>query len=280
MKRINRMVLLPTLSMEEAQERFQRRYLSRADYDTVVDRDTRGTLPDGEPKFVFLKNVLGSPEAVERASTVLRTLPFNDVRSSLRRHALRGSKGRELVLGWLNDSRTGPRLAARTWCRPDVYWWLLWPLLASMGTLFREYLPVPWKQQATAAQRNGERVVGVELQSLVGAKGVSLAKADGTSRPVKKSDVPVPLFSTITVNMNALFRSHADAKNESGFACITTFGDFSSGDLCLPRLRVAFPIRPGDVLIVDSNREQHGNIAPLVGTRISAVAYLRKMPSG
>jgi hypothetical protein len=42
-------------------------------------------------------------------------------------------------------------------------------------------------------------------------------------------------------------------------------------------LRVAFPLSPGDLLIADNNNEQHGNIGPLAGNRISVVAYLRTM---
>jgi hypothetical protein len=49
------------------------------------------------------------------------------------------------------------------------------------------------------------------------------------------------------------------------------------GYLCLPRLRVAFDILPGDLLIADTNHEQHGSISPRTGTRISVVAYLREL---
>lgn len=274
---MRRVVVRPTLSLEDAEQRFQGKYLSGADYDTVVERDTLGTLPNGEPKFVFLRNRLDSPEGMEQAYSSLRTLPFNDVRSSLRRRALQGSKGKELVLGWLDDSRTGPRPATRTWWCPTVYTFVLWPLLASMEALLREYLPTHWKEQTVAARRNGERLIGTELRTLVGAKGVFLVQADRTRRPINKRDIALPVFSTITVNKNAIFRSHADAKNESGLACITTFGDFVGGDLCLPRLRVTFAIRPGDLLIADTNREQHGTVNSLAGTRISVVAYLRSM---
>lgn len=278
MRRLKRIILRPTLTMEEAEQKFGERYLTRADYDSVVEQSAIGTLPDGEPKFVFLRNVLASGDRCKSAFNVLRTLPFGDVRSSLRRRALQGSKGKELVLGWMDDSRTGPRLAARTWSHPTVYWQLLWPLLSGMGTLYREYLPAQWEEQVAAARRNGERLIGVELQTLVDAKGVWRIQDDGKRRrPIRKRDIPLPVFSTVTVNANAFFRSHADAKNESGLACLTTFGSFAGGELAFPRLRVAFNIQPGDLLIADTNREQHGNIAPLRGTRISVVAYLRKM---
>jgi len=62
-------------------------------------------------------------------------------------------------------------------------------------------------------------------------------------------------------------------------ACLAAFGEFSGGYLCLPRLRAAFRLQPGDILIADNNHEQHGNIGPLVGERMSVVAYLRLLRS-
>ena len=88
--------------------------------------------------------------------------------------------------------------------------------------------------------------------------------------------IPGTMFSTVTVNQTALFRSHADGNNlASAMGCLAAFGSFSGGDLCFPRLGVSCPIRPGDLLIGDTNREQHGNIGPLVGSRISVVTYMR-----
>jgi hypothetical protein len=48
----------------------------------------------------------------------------------------------------------------------------------------------------------------------------------------------------------------------------------------LPRLRVAFRLRPGDILIADTNREQHGNVGPIAGERISVVGYLKDLSGG
>jgi hypothetical protein len=81
----------------------------------------------------------------------------------------------------------------------------------------------------------------------------------------------------VEINKGVLYQSHADAENEGGLACLAAFGDFDGGYLCLPRLRVAFDLRPGDLLIADNNREQHGNIGPLLDDRLSVVAYLRDL---
>ncbi len=88
--------------------------------------------------------------------------------------------------------------------------------------------------------------------------------------------IPGTMFSTLTVNRTALFRAHEDGNNlPGGLACLVAFGDFVGGDLCFPRFGVSCPIEPGDLLICDSSQEQHGNIGPLSGQRISIVAYMR-----
>jgi hypothetical protein len=88
--------------------------------------------------------------------------------------------------------------------------------------------------------------------------------------------IPGTMFSTVTVNRTALFRAHEDGSNlPGGLACLAAFGDFAGGDLCFPRFGVSCPIEPGDLLICDSSQEQHGNIGPLSGQRISIVAYMR-----
>ena len=88
--------------------------------------------------------------------------------------------------------------------------------------------------------------------------------------------VPGTMFSTITVNRTALFRAHEDGNNLAGaLSCLAAFGNFSGGELCFPRFGVSCPLEPGDLLIGDTNREQHGNIGPLTGNRISVVTYMR-----
>src|SRR5207248_61968 len=117
-------------------------------------------------------------------------------------------------------------------------------------------------------------LVGAELRSLVGE---AVIQEDGKKRRLQESDIPRSIFSTITINKTVRFPSHADAKNESGLACLMVFGKFAGGDLCLPRLRVAFRLRPGDILVADNNQEQHGNTSGPIGERISVVAYLRQL---
>ena len=52
---------------------------------------------------------------------------------------------------------------------------------------------------------------------------------------------------------------------------MTAAGDFSGGELVLPRFRIAFALRPGDLLIFDAE-EVHGNL-PIIGERVSLALY-------
>lgn len=156
----------------------------------------------------------------------------------------------------------------------DQYIGLL-PLVAYFKGAIQKYLPEYWEQQVVVAKGNGHMRLWADLYE----PGPALDKMLET---IHKDNAELraalsPIFSTLTINKSAIFRSHADAKNEGGLACLAAFGRFIGGDLCLPRLRVAFNLKPGDILICDNNREQHGNIGPLTGTRISVVCYLRAM---
>ena len=55
---IKRIVIQPTLSQEEAEREFKGKYLDRSHYELRVSENMMGVLPDGEPKFVFLRGVI------------------------------------------------------------------------------------------------------------------------------------------------------------------------------------------------------------------------------
>jgi hypothetical protein len=263
-------VFRPELSLDEAEKKFEGTYLDRSHYDPLVSDSLIGVLPDGEPKFLFLSGVLRQPQMMwER----LRALPFAQGRRC-RSFRLQGSKGGELVLGWIEDVQPGSgqqiRLTRPAVKHPVEYGFFLVPLLGSVSGILKDCLPAYWREQEARAKRNGQRVIGPVWHE---RDNVRVVGGDKLTR----ENTDYPLFSTATINKNLLFSAHADAKNESGLACLMAFGRFAGGDLCLPRLRVAFRLRPGDILIVDTNREQHGNIGPIVGERISVVGYLKDL---
>lgn len=267
--KLKRRVIQPTLSLEEAGREFKGKYLNRSHYDLRVAENMMGVLPDGEPKFVLLRGVL-PPDEVESTWQQLKRISFNRATHS-RRPGLRGGAGGEIALGWFNQPH--PRQLAPTDKCIEQYIHLL-SLVGRFTSAIQSCLPEYFEQQVELAAGNG----GMRLWADFFEPGPALDRA----LEVIKNDPDLrkslcPIFSTLTINKSAIFRSHADAKNEGGLACLAAFGRFTGGDLCLPRLRVAFDLKPGDILICDNNREQHGNIGPLSGTRISVVCYLRSM---
>jgi hypothetical protein len=255
---MNTISLQPICSVEQAnkparQGGFQGTYLRSEDYSCRVTESTTGFV-DKELKFVFLRNVL-SPSGVQTAGKILRRLRFGNVRQS-NRTFLRRSYGGEMVIGYLPSPV--PRITRPTIRFPRAYIGAILPLCLTMQQLLTEHWPRAAEEQLRLASENGRWLIGSELRMFTPA-------------------IPISLYSSVTINDTVLFPSHVDSKNLSGPSCLTAFGSWTGGSLCFPRLRVAFAIQPGDVLIADTVTEQHGNIGPLGGARISVVAYLRRI---
>jgi hypothetical protein len=79
-----------------------------------------------------------------------------------------------------------------------------------------------------------------------------------------------------TVYINGIRTAyHTDSGNLRGvMSAITPLGNFTGGELVLPRWRVAFAYKPGDVLFLDP-QQLHGNL-PVHGDRLGAVFYCEK----
>jgi len=179
----------------------------------------------------------------------------------------------------MNEGGKPRRTAADDWY-PGLAGFVFWPLLCQASEAMKKHAPAVWKDHVERASKNGKRLIGGGFWMYKpGMDGVRIATPNGGWRKIRPSDITLPLFSTVTINRNTTCRSHTDARNAHGLSCLTTFGRFAGGILCFPRLRVAFDVQPGDLLIADTNREQHGNVGGRVGDRISVVGYLRELDS-
>jgi hypothetical protein len=79
-------------------------------------------------------------------------------------------------------------------------------------------------------------------------------------------------FSTIYLARNLRTAYHRDSGNLKGvLTALMPMGNFTGGELVIPRWRIAFPLRPGDLLLFDP-QQLHGN-RPIHGERISAAFY-------
>ena len=265
---MKRWQLTPSHSPVAARKRWEhtKDFLSAADYDLLVEENSIGTV-DGETKFVFLRNAFAFADE------------FYGALSQLKFKQSKRAAGQDLLFGYYWDRRNSahPTLTIPTAQHQLFYDTALAALLDWMGTQVKRHLPEYWKEQRqsatlTAYDHRPHNAMWDALASKLAGK-LSVEQWDD----LEAHKLNEPIFSTVTINRSAPFLPHCDAKNEGGLACLMAFGEFSGGDLCLPRLRTAFRLRPGDLLIADNNREYHGNVGAIYGDRISLVAYLRRL---
>ena len=80
------------------------------------------------------------------------------------------------------------------------------------------------------------------------------------------------VFSTIYLAKNFRTAYHTDSGNLLGvMTALMPMGNFTGGELVLPRWRIAFALKPGDLLLFDP-QQLHGNL-PFEGKRLSAAFY-------
>ncbi len=330
---VKKLTLEPLCSLSEAKERFEGLYLDSSHVKLRLSESTQVLTPEGETKFVFLKNVL--PEAVVASAwRTLQKIRFRPSKDS-RRKALRGSGGGEQLFGWIEWPQKGGGMAPMLTADTREQWpefRALWPLLYFIQYWLWKQLPEVADKQMASATAARESFVDYIFRNFFQEADTKFSPSreecmelyrqlekdnpaefekwfaqtfahfnpeyfdalTGVAEPAKHGvkaaitpgrehgkamigyTIPGTMFSTVTINQTALFRSHADGNNLAGaLGCLAAFGTFSGGDLCFPRFGVSCPFQPGDLLIGDTNREQHGNIGPLVGSRISVVTYMR-----
>ncbi len=239
-------MLQPVCSPEQANKPaseggFRGLYLRPQHYDFRVTASAIGMLAS-EQKFVYLKNIL-APAGVALAARTLERLQFGRGRRLFQ--TFHTTFGGDMVMGYLPRPA---RLTVATRRNARAYSNVTLPLCLTLQQLLTEYWP-------DALPREPDRWrIGAELRNF-------------------SNILPLPVFSTLTINHSVIFSSHTDPRNSQGPSGMAAFGRWFGGELCFPRLRVVFPLEPGDVLLADTRGEQHGNVGPLAGTRISTVAY-------
>ena len=80
------------------------------------------------------------------------------------------------------------------------------------------------------------------------------------------------VFTTIYIAKNFRTAFHPDTGNLPGMSALMPMGKFTGGELVLPRWRIAFAFKPGDLLFFDSRQHLHGNL-PFAGDRLSAIFF-------
>jgi hypothetical protein len=207
----------------------------------------------------------------------LKLMEFTPANHSRRGAVQQKFVGRDLLLGWMggrhpeweDDFRAGHR---------DNFIPAMWlkPLLDDFERAMHEHLPEYWRFHMAAAQQL-LRPEGDRLKTLCKVKNLIIHEGiEQWDRQTKHYFVPgTEAFSTITLNHNIIFGAHDDGRNVPGtLSCLSALGEYVGGTLCFPRLGVSFCLRPGDLLIADTNEEYHGTVDGIIGDRYSVVAYL------
>jgi hypothetical protein len=264
---MKRWQLTPSHSPAAARRRWEgsREYLTTTDYDTLVEESGIGIV-DGETKFLFLRNAFAFPDEFYKALSQLRFKPS------------KRAAGEDLLFGYFFDHRNARRVTNDTLAHQEFYSTDLSALLSCIGRRVRRELRSYWNEQRSKARGNGEyRVPRLPARPNRLRESLDYKLWIHSQRDFLREFPLETIFSTVQINRSAPFLPHCDAKNEGGLACLMAFGEFTGGDFCLPRLRVAFRLRPGDLLIADNNHEYHGNVGAIYGDRISLVAFLRSV---
>jgi hypothetical protein len=156
-------------------------------------------------------------------------------------------KGLSDFLGWEHKSPRFPFCRETAWSlrNPEVLE-AARPFVREVDRIYREELPDHWKRQREFMER--------------------------VSPDFKFED---SVFSTVPVNRNVRTTYHQDRDDfRGGMGNLVVLDGDGSGALVMPRYRLAFLLRPTDVLLMDVHA-MHGN-AIFTGERLTAVLYARE----
>lgn len=224
------------------------RILTPGDFSLVGTGPVRLLRPDGSTLAVYLPGVLA--ETLADAWPVLssiRIMTDNRGKASGTEREQRGDQKRtrtrrviSSIVGAVDPGPAVSRAAGRLpVCRLTAWtgkhlpeWQELHPVFERINTELATHVPERWRTQAQAAQATHPDWL-----------------------------IPGTVFTTVTVNNTYSTGVHQDAGDlPEGFSTLAVArrGDYRGGHLVLPRYRVAFDLRDGDLLLFDAH-EWHGN---------------------
>lgn len=282
---IDHLQVTPLLTNEQL-EALRFRLLTPAD-GRLIDRSTLVTC-EGELKALYLKAETHHPISAGRYSYALKALKLMAERKAFKpskdsdRPMIRQSLiGGELLAGWLRPRNPKREDWLRKGDRDHLFLAMrLAPLMRDFEWAMHNHLPdYYWKvhlPQAFRMVRPPEETFKTLDKVKDPFQRMMLARWDATRY---YHFLGTRAFSTITLNRSILFGAHDDGRNAPGtLGCLTALGEYvkGSGALCFPRLGVTFDLRPGDLLVADTNTEYHATVGGIIGERYSVVAYLHK----
>lgn len=238
--------------VDDGDEQSQPRFLHEADFEIVNKsgiffEDAENG--QGPIAAIFLKGALSS-EVCSNATIVLdHVATTQNLRKALNGGAVPPHTGIVGFYDYINNATSRK-------CRETQFTRRNWPeiakdaapLVQQLDSIYREHAPYHYRQQRMAIPERFQLFDSV--------------------------------FSTITVNRNFRTAAHTDRGDfKSGLGIVAVLdGNFEGCHLGIPKLKRAFELKPGDVLLFNTSLE-HGNteVHSLEGMwrRVSIVAYFR-----
>jgi hypothetical protein len=234
--------------------------------DQTIDQDTMVIAPDGTTIAVFLKQVI-EPDLYSRAYKKWRTvneLPDNRATAVGSLSLLRIRKN-----GTLGDRNAVPKHVLKILKKQGVGhgmlgYWSPAPDEPSDKTRLTKKHPKMLYRNRTLIQL----VDKFYQQHRPNVYALQRAEVEKAPR-FRLWDT---VFSTIYLAKNFRTAYHTDSGNLLGvMTALMAMGNFTGGDLVLPRWRIAFALKPGDLLFFDP-QQLHGNL-PFEGKRLSAAYF-------
>ncbi len=235
----------------------------------TIDQDTVGIAPDGRIIAVFLKQVI-APDLYSRAYKRWKTVnELPDKRAtavgspSLRRLRKDGSPG---------ERKGVPKRVLEVLKKQGVRYGMLGYLDASPDKSCHK-TPLT-KNHPKMLDRNKTLIeLADKLYRQYLRKTYAIQRAEVEKAPYFRLWLTV--FSTIYIAKNFRTAYHMDHGNLRGvMTALLALGNFTGGELVLPRWRIAFALKPGDLLFFDP-QQLHGNLS-FEGERLSAAFYCER----
>lgn len=251
---------------------FVKNFATEADYDTLVEGDTKVYGPDGELLVVVLRGKF-EKEMLVKAWGVVKDINLRtDNRGSASGIEMEQVKRKD---GTISNTRAVPkgydvlsgvigyypRYPRIPFCRecawnqqhPEKFSALM-PLFERVNALHKEHSPESWAYQNEIVQKTSKDFV-----------------------------IPGTIYTTVTVNKNFRTAYHLDAKNAPlGMAPMILMrqGKFEGGIVVLPEWKIAAKLETGDLILFRNMQDIHGNtkIIPLTKDyqRCTMVFYYRE----
>tara|TARA_R110000744_G_scaffold277268_3_gene389669 strand:+ start:260 stop:1177 length:918 start_codon:yes stop_codon:yes gene_type:complete len=258
-------------------------WITEADYDYVIKDDCNAYGENGEPLFFFRKNKIPS-NLCKNAWMVLRNaaaptnnrgaaggiippetkktwdmgkidkIRFNGIRKDgTLSNTTRANTVNSGVVGYFDRNSRFPYCRQTSWYAKNFQKFKqAYPYIHYINKLFSEACPAKYAKQKEIADKTNKDFI-----------------------------IKDTVFTTITVNKNFRTALHIDAGDCTeglGNLAVLEAGDYEGGYTVIPRYRVAFDVRSGDVCFFNVH-EYHANTeiqAQLAYERISIVCYYRE----